>query len=273
VLPEPHIMHSDTTTTPRSVWELKTLHTSTNDRISHRIPSQQQAPHCSHWRCECRQHIKRRYNNVTYVHGLFVRATVASVGVFAPQAKKSVQIRPIYRGKTGTGGALQGQELIRKSSGFHKAGVYTKQWIKGRVANLGCSCSTGGKLGAPRVAARRAAGAIPSYGSVQPRRPAGLVWQQMAEAHPISQVRRCKLSSVSRLIVANKDWLASGCCGARWTPAHTQHAPIQKTKQIARFPLASPQLGNGQLQGGGGVQYVLVSGSLLLLLSCYHGRK
>jgi hypothetical protein len=27
---------------------------------------------------------------------LFVRATAGSVGVFAPQAKKAVQIRPIY---------------------------------------------------------------------------------------------------------------------------------------------------------------------------------
>jgi hypothetical protein len=37
-----------------------------------------------------------RYNNATCVHRLFVRATAASVGVFAPQAKKSVQIRPIF---------------------------------------------------------------------------------------------------------------------------------------------------------------------------------
>jgi hypothetical protein len=37
-----------------------------------------------------------RYNKVTYVHRLFLRATAASVGVFAPQAKKTVQIRPIY---------------------------------------------------------------------------------------------------------------------------------------------------------------------------------
>jgi hypothetical protein len=74
VLPEPYVMHSSTTITPRSVWELKTLHTSTNDRTSF-IPqankqqqaSQQQAPYCPHWRCECRQHVNRRYNNVTYV--------------------------------------------------------------------------------------------------------------------------------------------------------------------------------------------------------------
>jgi hypothetical protein len=36
VLPEPHVMRSDTTMTPRSVWGLKTLHTSTNDHISSR---------------------------------------------------------------------------------------------------------------------------------------------------------------------------------------------------------------------------------------------
>jgi hypothetical protein len=32
--------------------------------------------------------LNRRYNKATYVHRLFVRATAASVGVFAPQAKK-----------------------------------------------------------------------------------------------------------------------------------------------------------------------------------------
>jgi hypothetical protein len=31
----------------------------------------------------------------TYVHRLFVRATAASAGVFAPAGEKSVQIRPI----------------------------------------------------------------------------------------------------------------------------------------------------------------------------------
>jgi hypothetical protein len=94
VLPEPYVMRSNTTITPRSVWGLKTLHTSTSDHIDH-TASQQQAPHCSHWRCECRLHVKRRYDNATYVHRLFVRATAASVGVFAPRAKKTVQIRPI----------------------------------------------------------------------------------------------------------------------------------------------------------------------------------
>jgi hypothetical protein len=106
VLPEPHVMHSNTTITPRSVWGLKTLHTSTNAQtcwLTSHTASQQQAPCCSHWRYECRQHVNRRYNNVTYVHRLFVRATAASVGVFLPQAKKSVQIRPIYRGNALSG--------------------------------------------------------------------------------------------------------------------------------------------------------------------------
>jgi hypothetical protein len=47
-----------------------------------------------------------RDNKADYVHRLFVRATAASVGVFAPQAKKSVQIRPIQH--TDSGSALSG---------------------------------------------------------------------------------------------------------------------------------------------------------------------
>jgi hypothetical protein len=39
VLPGPYVMHSNTTITPRSVWGLKTLHTSTNDHISYRKPT------------------------------------------------------------------------------------------------------------------------------------------------------------------------------------------------------------------------------------------
>jgi hypothetical protein len=39
-----------------------------------------------------------RYNNATCVHRLFVRATAASVGVFAPQAKKNCA-NPPYTGK------------------------------------------------------------------------------------------------------------------------------------------------------------------------------
>jgi hypothetical protein len=72
------------------------LHTNTNDRISsYRKPTAgtllpplavRMSP----------QHVNRRYIKATYVHRLFVRVTAASVGVFAPQAKKSVQIRPIY---------------------------------------------------------------------------------------------------------------------------------------------------------------------------------
>jgi hypothetical protein len=39
VLPGPYVMHSSTAITPRSVWGLKTLHTSTNDHISYRKPT------------------------------------------------------------------------------------------------------------------------------------------------------------------------------------------------------------------------------------------
>jgi hypothetical protein len=39
VLPEPYVMHSNTAITPRSVWGLKNLHTSTNDHISYRKPT------------------------------------------------------------------------------------------------------------------------------------------------------------------------------------------------------------------------------------------
>jgi hypothetical protein len=71
--------------------------------IAPHTASQQQTPYCPHWRYECHQHVNRRYNKATYVHGLFVRATAASVGVFAPQAKESVQTRPIYRGNALSG--------------------------------------------------------------------------------------------------------------------------------------------------------------------------
>jgi hypothetical protein len=96
VLPEPHVMHNNTAITPRSVSGSSKSCIQTQ-RITSHTASQQQAPYCPHWRYECRQHVNRRYNNVTYVHRLFVRATAASVGVFAPQAKKSGQIRPIQR--------------------------------------------------------------------------------------------------------------------------------------------------------------------------------
>jgi hypothetical protein len=68
-------MYSNTTTARRSVWKLNTLHTSTNDRISHRKPTtnnQQQVPHCLYRGCECRQHANVQCNNVPHVHGMFV---------------------------------------------------------------------------------------------------------------------------------------------------------------------------------------------------------
>jgi hypothetical protein len=48
---------------------------------------------------------------------------------------------------------------------------------------------------------------------------------------------------------------------------------LPKIKQIVQsFSSVSPHSGNGQLQGRGG-QFVLVSGSLLLLMSCYTARS
>ena len=66
--------------------------------IASHTASQQQVPHCLYRGYECRQHANMQYNNVPHAHGLFVHATAASSGVCAPQAKKSGQIRPIYRG-------------------------------------------------------------------------------------------------------------------------------------------------------------------------------
>jgi hypothetical protein len=103
MLPGPHVMHSTAMATPRSVWgPNQNLAYKHKRPTSHTASHQQQAPYCSHWRYECRQHVNRRYNNVTYVHRLFVRATAASVGVFAPQAKK------LYKSALYRGNALSG---------------------------------------------------------------------------------------------------------------------------------------------------------------------
>jgi hypothetical protein len=85
VLQGHYMMHSNTTTARRSAWELKTLHTSTNDRISHRKPTTGTTLPLSGVRMSpARKHAIQ--NNVPHARGLFVHATAASSGVCAPQA-------------------------------------------------------------------------------------------------------------------------------------------------------------------------------------------
>jgi hypothetical protein len=105
----------------------------------------------------------------------------------------------------------------------------------------------------------------------------------MAKTHPISQARRCKLSSVLLLIVANKDWLAAAAVHGGHRHTHNR----RRVTTYATIPGAGWAVGvvsknktdcedssciasfREWATAGGGMQSVLVSGSLLLLLSCY----
>jgi hypothetical protein len=67
ILQRPYVMHSNPTITRHDVpWGSKPCIQA--QTVTFHTASQQQAPCCSHWRYECRQHVNRRCNNVTYVH-------------------------------------------------------------------------------------------------------------------------------------------------------------------------------------------------------------